>query len=175
MRARIFTFMNLSTDIATRLDQAMHHEKWGAKPYSQYRLSKDSGVPQSTISRILKGNMEQGPELGTIRKLAIALKCNILWLHSGIGRMDDENNPDVVLLNRSGEPTILQLKPPVRQEEFPKVMTMPMTGPHFLRPEEWLLVSYYRRMDSENQGDLLGYAEGLPKVVNPPIASNEPK
>jgi len=159
--------MNKSFDIATRLDQAMHDPRW-PKAWSQYRLAKESGVPQATISRILKGDMPQGPEVGTLRALAKCLGISFTWLSEGGGA-------DVALIAGNKVHLIEAKTPPAAAEEMPRATPMVMTGPHFLTPQEWLLVSLYRRIDSRAQQDLLGYADDLPKVLNPPIASNQPQ
>jgi transcriptional regulator with XRE-family HTH domain len=57
--------------IGEKLEQAMK----AAKIPSQSALSRLSGVPQATISRILNGRGKNGPETETIRKLAAA--CNV--------------------------------------------------------------------------------------------------
>lgn len=64
-----------------RLDFAMR--ACGFK--TQADLAHASGVPQPTISRILKGAGIRGPESETIRKLADACKVNATWLLSGQG------------------------------------------------------------------------------------------
>lgn len=67
--------------IANRLDEAMK----AAKIPSQAALARASGVPQPTINRILKGGGKNGPETGTIAKLAAACNVTFEWLHEGIG------------------------------------------------------------------------------------------
>jgi transcriptional regulator with XRE-family HTH domain len=52
---------------------------------SQNALAKASGVPQATISRILKGNGKKGPETETVRKLAAAVNVSFEWLNEGSG------------------------------------------------------------------------------------------
>jgi|GEM_PF-6641408 len=66
--------------IGDRLDKAMKD----AKIASQSELQRLSGVPQATISRILKGVVgKRGPETETIRKLASACRVSFEWLIEG--------------------------------------------------------------------------------------------
>lgn len=65
--------------IGNRLDQAMK----AARIKSQSELSRISGVPQATISRILKGTGAKGPETETVKKLARACKVSFIWLNEG--------------------------------------------------------------------------------------------
>lgn len=65
--------------IGDRLDQAMK----AARITSQSELSRISGVPQATISRILKGTGAKGPETETVKKLARACKVSFTWLNEG--------------------------------------------------------------------------------------------
>jgi transcriptional regulator with XRE-family HTH domain len=67
--------------IATRLDEAMK----AARIPSQAALARASGVPQPTINRILKGSGKNGPETGTLSKLAAACNVTFEWLQGGIG------------------------------------------------------------------------------------------
>jgi transcriptional regulator with XRE-family HTH domain len=67
--------------IASRLDEAMK----AARIPSQSALARASGVPQPTINRILKGTSKNGPETGTLLKLAAACNVTFEWLHEGIG------------------------------------------------------------------------------------------
>ena len=66
-------------NIGDRLDQAMKT----ARITSQSELSRISGVPQATISRILKGTGAKGPETETVKKLARACKVSFSWLNEG--------------------------------------------------------------------------------------------
>jgi transcriptional regulator with XRE-family HTH domain len=75
---------SLSRGIANRLDEAMQAR---GIP-SQSKLARLSGVPQATISRILKGTNGFGPELETLRKLAAATAVHLLWLQEGTGSRD---------------------------------------------------------------------------------------
>lgn len=67
--------------IGDRLDQAMKD----AKIPSQSELARRSGVPQATISRILKGSGKKGPETETLKKLAVACGVSFEWLVEGGG------------------------------------------------------------------------------------------
>ncbi|WP_278540390.1 helix-turn-helix domain-containing protein [Oxalobacter formigenes] len=67
--------------IGNRLDEAMLEA--GYK--SQAELARASGVPQPTISRILKGTGKKGPETETIKKLAGSCGVNSEWLITGNG------------------------------------------------------------------------------------------
>lgn len=69
--------------ISDRLRSAMKH----AKIPSQAALSRESGVPQPTINRILQGKGTSGPELATVVKLANACRVRSEWLMSGNGSM----------------------------------------------------------------------------------------
>ncbi|MNK04380.1 helix-turn-helix protein [compost metagenome] len=65
--------------IGNRLDQAMK----AARIKSQSELARLSGVPQATISRILKGVGSKGPESETVKKLAKACRVSFSWLNEG--------------------------------------------------------------------------------------------
>lgn len=75
MRVCIVARMN----IGNRLDQAMK----AARIKSQSELSRLSGVPQATISRILKDLGAKGPETETVKKLAKACRVSFMWLNEG--------------------------------------------------------------------------------------------
>ena len=66
-------------DIAQRLDRAMRD----ARIKSGSELSRRSGVPQATVSRILSGGGKKKPETDTIMKLAAACHVPFLWLLNG--------------------------------------------------------------------------------------------
>lgn len=67
-------------NIGDRLDKAMKD----ARITSQSALSRASGVPQATISRILSGgDGKKGPETATLRRLAAALNVSFEWLNEG--------------------------------------------------------------------------------------------
>jgi transcriptional regulator with XRE-family HTH domain len=66
--------------IGGRLDQAMRDA--GYK--SQSALARASGVPQATISRILKsGDGAHGPAPDTLKRLAAACTVSFEWLNEG--------------------------------------------------------------------------------------------
>lgn len=67
--------------VGDRLDQAML--KAGVR--SQAKLSRLSGVPQATISRILSNQGVKGPETETTRRLAAACGVSFSWLIDGFG------------------------------------------------------------------------------------------
>lgn len=71
----------MKSTLATRLLKAMTEAGFA----SQSDLSRNAGVPQPTINRILKGH--GGPQIKTAEKLAKACKVSTTWL---LG--DDTNN-----------------------------------------------------------------------------------
>ena len=73
--------------IGDRLDEAMK----AAKFESQSALQRASGVPQATISRILKGDGKKGPETDTVRKLAAACNVTFEWLLEGANKAAQAN------------------------------------------------------------------------------------
>lgn len=81
-----------------RLDELMQgHERYGVR--GQSALAKDSGVPQPTISRILKN--KSAPEMETVARLAVVFNVTCEWLLTGRGpkyvrlmRIEDSENPD---------------------------------------------------------------------------------
>lgn len=81
-------------NIGNRLDEAMKNARFA----SQSDLSRASGVPQATISRILKGDGKKGPESDTVRRLAEACRVSFEWLNQGIGKQD---GPVVSVLPRN--------------------------------------------------------------------------
>jgi transcriptional regulator with XRE-family HTH domain len=76
-------------NIGDRLDKAMRD----ANIPSQSALARASGVPQATISRILKGPGLKGPETDTIKKLASACGVTAPWLTHGEGVQEDPKGP----------------------------------------------------------------------------------
>lgn len=74
--------------IGNRLDQAMK----AARIKSQSELARISGVPQATISRILKGVGSKGPETETIKKLAKACRVTFSWLNEGVAEHADSED-----------------------------------------------------------------------------------
>lgn len=65
---------NKTKGIGDRLDEAMKDK------FTQSSLARASGVPQATISRILKGGGKKGPETETVKKLAVACEVTFEWL-----------------------------------------------------------------------------------------------
>lgn len=76
---------SLCMTIGNRLDQAMK----AARIKSQSELARISGVPQATISRILKGVGSKGPETETVKKLAKACRVTFSWLNEGVAEHGD--------------------------------------------------------------------------------------
>ncbi len=76
---------SLYMTIGNRLDQAMK----AARIKSQSELARISGVPQATISRILKGVGSKGPETETVKKLAKACRVTFSWLNEGTAEHAD--------------------------------------------------------------------------------------
>lgn len=71
----------MDTAGARLFDLLSKHPNYG--PRGQSRLSRDSGVPQSTISRFIKdGNV---PEMETIAKIAVVFEVTCEWLITGRG------------------------------------------------------------------------------------------
>ena len=89
--------------IGDRLDKAMK----AAKIESQSALARRSGVPQATISRILKGEGRRGPETETIKKLAAACSVTFEWLNEGRGPSEAG----------SGKAAKVEGSPPVAQND----------------------------------------------------------
>jgi len=71
---------SFAMSIGDRLDKAMK----GARIDSQSELARKSGVPQATISRILKGTGKKGPETETIKRLAVACGVTFEYLNEGV-------------------------------------------------------------------------------------------
>lgn len=71
--------MSAQIQFASRLDTAMRNA--GFK--SQSALARAAGIPQPTVNRLLKGTGVQGPESGTVRKLASACGVAFDWLLNG--------------------------------------------------------------------------------------------
>src|SRR5258706_11602318 len=90
--------------IGDRLDKAMKD----AKIASQSALAGASGVPQGTISRILKGGGKRGPESDTVRRLAEACNVRFDWLNEGMG----EPNRAA----RLSLPRVVESAPPIDRE-----------------------------------------------------------
>ena len=77
--------------ISTRLDHAMQT----AGIVSQSALARDSGVPQPTINRILKGTGKKGPATSTLTALAQACNVSAQWLIDGTGPMERSAKPSM--------------------------------------------------------------------------------
>lgn len=69
------------TTVADRLSHALAHRK-----INPTQLSKQAGVGQTTIQRIMDGFIKN-PTEATIRKLAASLTINFVWLRTGVGDM----------------------------------------------------------------------------------------
>jgi len=178
IRVRIVNNMNKQNDhpelIAARLDEVMaEYGKQNRVKCNQTYLGKKSGVTQPTISRILKGRQKQGAELETIRRVADALGVCYPWLLEGIGPKWVADRLAVVHRLPTASPSTSRVaEAPI---EMPRAIPMSMTGPHFLTPDEWLLVSYSRRTDDRGRVDLMSFAGDLHFILNPPAASNDPE
>jgi phage repressor protein C with HTH and peptisase S24 domain len=83
VRGHTPTYIRAMT-IGHRLDEAMR----AAGFLSQKNLEEGSGVPQPTISRILKNTGKKGPEAHTIKALADACGVSFNWLYEGVGPME---------------------------------------------------------------------------------------
>lgn len=70
--------------IGHRLDLAMK----AAGFLNQKTLEEASGIPQPTISRILKNTGKKGPEAHTVKRLAEACGVSFQWLYEGTGPME---------------------------------------------------------------------------------------
>lgn len=92
--------------IGDRLDKAMHD----AKIESQSELHRRSGVPQATISRILKGSSPKGPETDTIKKLAKACRVSFEWLNEGVGSGEQAALPADELIRASLSSDVLAVE-----------------------------------------------------------------
>jgi len=88
-------------DISSRLDKAMHD----AGITSQTKLYDLSGVPQATISRILKMVGKKGPETDTIKKLASALNVTFEWLLEGRDNKDKAAQSNVTSIYKRAPQT----------------------------------------------------------------------
>ena len=85
------------------------------------------------------------------------------------------SDPPVAITVRLASAFYGQRQTVVATLEAPRPRPMMMTGPHFLTPDEWLIVSLSRRTDDAGRVALLDYAGGLRMVLNPPAASNDPE
>lgn len=137
-------------DIGTRLDKAMKD----AKIESQSQLARLSGVPQATISRILKGQGRQGPETVTLVALATALNINLRWLQEGAG-------PQV------------RGSPHAEPESVPRVRVFEpaaATKLQWVTEDEAKLLSDFRAGTEFQRGVLLTTAQGFTKGAGRPAS-----
>ena len=74
--------------IGNRLEEAM---KW-AGFFNQQALADASGIPQPTISRILKNSAKKSPSGNTIKLLADACGVSFQWLYEGTGPMERQGS-----------------------------------------------------------------------------------
>ena len=119
MRVCIVGRMN----IGNRLDQAMK----AARIKSQSELSRLSGVPQATISRILKDVGAKGPETDTIKKLAKACKVSFAWLNEGDGpqyltSITDNQIPSTMDTRIADALKIMQQMPDYKLDQIIKII-----------------------------------------------------
>jgi phage repressor protein C with HTH and peptisase S24 domain len=77
--------------IGHRLDEAMK----SAGFLNQQALADVSGVPQPTISRILKNTAKKSPSGNTIKLLADACGVSFQWLYEGNGPMARQNDGSI--------------------------------------------------------------------------------
>lgn len=70
--------------IGHRLEQAMKRAGY----FNQQSLADASGIPQPTISRILKNTAKKSPSGNTIKQLADACGVAFQWLYDGNGPME---------------------------------------------------------------------------------------
>lgn len=139
IRARIVRGMNTNSEqgFGDRLDELMQDDaRFGAR--GQSALASASGVPQPTISRILKKN--GAPEMETVVKLAVVFGVTCEWMLTGRGpKYARELGADVV----------------VYPDENLTAQTIPA--------EMATLIKRLRNLHTEVQA-ILSYAEGLPSV-----------
>jgi transcriptional regulator with XRE-family HTH domain len=110
-----------SKSIGDRLDQAMT----AARFESQASLARASGVPQPTISRILKNAPgKQGPEMETLKRLAQACGVSLKWLNEGSTEEDaqdvqftGEQREWLALLDDLGSADIAEFKTLIRERQ----------------------------------------------------------
>jgi transcriptional regulator with XRE-family HTH domain len=141
-------------DIGSRLDEAMRD----AKIESQSHLARLSGVPQATISRILKGSGKQGPETVTLVALGRALNVEVRWLQTGSGP------------KRQGREEHLELGEKVDQSYPLKLVDQPAPPElQWITPREAELLSEFRACAEPQKKTLLTAARGLPKSLARPV------
>lgn len=135
-------------NIATRLDSAMRSAKVG----SQSQLARMSGVPQPTISRILKGQGTQGAETVTLVALASALNVDLRWLQQGIG------SPTPARIRKS-EPEEKSPEPVLAVVEPPKADIL-----QWVTAREAELLTEYRACAEPQRARILVVARSMPKA-----------
>jgi transcriptional regulator with XRE-family HTH domain len=147
-------------DIGTRLDKAMQD----AKVESQSQLARSSGVPQATISRILKGQGKQGPETSTLVALADALGVEIRWLQQGLGPQHRIRGAKEDEHHQTGA------------EDGPDVRIVPpaaATKLQWVTDREAELLSEYRACAEPQRERILVAARGMPKDARRSAASKK--
>ncbi|WP_333998264.1 helix-turn-helix transcriptional regulator [Burkholderia orbicola] len=121
-----------------RLDELMQDNSLYAGNRGQSALARASGVPQPTISRILK--KKAAPEMETVAKLAVALNVTCEWLLTERGPKYIKDMQQSVIVNP---------KPNVTDETHgPKIST---------------LINLLQNLQTE-VSNLLSYVQGLPSV-----------
>jgi transcriptional regulator with XRE-family HTH domain len=112
-----------------------------AKIESQSQLARLSGVPQATISRILKGQGRQGPETVTLVALAKALNVEVKWLQEGPGAKESAQDEPLMRV--------------VETSIAPKLQ--------WITDREAALLSEFRACAEPQRERLLAAARGMPK------------
>lgn len=135
------------TTISTRLKQAMFDEA-AKKRVSQSELSRRSGVPQPTISRILKGQVMTEPEMATIDALARAANVSFEWLRTGKEPRSSVHEP-----SPGGE----RQQAPARPEPPPPTKFQR----HWLTNEEAELLAEIRSLTPNSQKRLRTITQGM--------------
>jgi transcriptional regulator with XRE-family HTH domain len=135
-------------NIATRLDSAMRSAKVG----SQSQLARMSGVPQPTISRILKGQGTQGAETVTLVALANALNVDLRWLQQGIGSPTPARIQKTDKGEKAPEPVLAVVEPP-------KADIL-----QWVTAREAELLTEYRARAEPQRARILVVARSLPKA-----------
>lgn len=147
-------------DIGTRLDKAMQD----AKIESQSQLARLSGVPQATISRILKGQGKHGPETVTLVALAEALGVEVRWLQQGLGQQHRTKG------GRSESPAGEEDVPAPRIRAVPAASA---TQLQWVTEREAALLSEFRACAEPQRERLLAAARGMPKDASRGAASKK--
>lgn len=121
-----------------RLDELMQANSLYAGNRGQSALARASGVPQPTISRILK--KKAAPEMETVAKLAVALNVTCEWLLTERGPKYIKDVHQSVVVNP--EPNVTD------ETKAPEIST---------------LINRLQNLHTE-VANLLSYAQGLPSV-----------